>query len=126
LTASIDTHNDLVRRTIKIVPLVHPQNVGRPLDASEAQCAQVFKLCEAGKSLPASSRRLASASTPSGRSSRSRAAGDRTSKVQRGRIEIEQQATSKRQRRSIGALPRRINQVLEDSRELVKEVKGLK
>ena len=47
----IDEYNDLVRRWNKLVPLVHPQNVGRPLAASEAQCAQVLKLRKAGKSL---------------------------------------------------------------------------
>jgi predicted nucleic acid-binding Zn-ribbon protein len=118
---------DLRRRWNKVVPLLNQQNVGRPLAASEAQAAQVVKLRKAGKSL-----RGIAADTSLGLSTvrtiiAKQSGTDRTTQKHRGRIEIDQQqqARWKRQKRSINALPRRINQVLEDGRELVKEAKGL-
>src|SRR5262249_46825609 len=47
----VRTHNDLVDRWNRFVPLINRQPVGRPLAASEAQCATVLKLRKAGKSL---------------------------------------------------------------------------
>lgn len=124
----VDDYNDLVRRWNKVVPLMRQQNVGRPLAASEAQRAQVLKLHKAGKSLRGiaaeTSLSFATVRTIIGK----QAGTDRTTKMHHARIDIDrqQQATWKRQRRDIGALPRRIKQVLEDGRELVKEAKGLK
>ena len=43
-------YNDLVRRWNKYLPRINrePRNVGRPLAASEAQCAQVLKMHKGG------------------------------------------------------------------------------
>ena len=44
-------YNDLVRNWNKLVPLLNRQPIGRPLGASEAQCAKVLKLRNTGVSL---------------------------------------------------------------------------
>jgi hypothetical protein len=128
----IDQYNDLVERWNKYLPRIigEPRNVGRPLEASEAQCAEVLKLHKDGRSL-----RGIAEDTSLGlntvRTIISKKNGtDRTSKKHRQRLEriaIDRQRRAKwrRQKRSGDALPRRVNAFLEEGRELVKEAKGL-
>src|SRR5262249_46489579 len=53
----VDKHNALVREWNKMVPkynaVVVPKNIGRPLEASEAQCLEVQRLRKTGASLRA-------------------------------------------------------------------------
>ena len=124
----VDDYNDLVRRWNKQVPLINCQNVGRPLGASEAQCAQVLKLRKAGKSLRGiaeeTSLGLSTVRTIIAKENRS----DRTTKLHRARIDPSSQPAVrawKRQKRIGDALPRQVTQVLEDGGNLLKEAKGL-
>jgi hypothetical protein len=131
--ALIEKYNDLVHRWNKYVPVIngHAQPVGRPLEASEAQCAQVLKLHKAGKSL----RWIAEEMTLGLNTVRTIVAKgngtDRTMQKHRERlerIEIDRtQAThQKRQKHTGDALPRQAQRVVEEGRELIKEAKGLK
>jgi transposase len=107
--------------------LINMQSVGRPLAASEAQCAQVSKLRKAGTSLRGIAEEtglgLNTVRTIVGKANGT----DRTTKGWRERIEPDRaQATRwKRQRRTGNALPRRAQGVVEQVRALRKEAKGL-
>lgn len=108
--------------------VVAPRNVGRPLEASEAQRAQVLKLRKGGMSLRAIadevSLGLQTVRTIVGQ----RDGTDRTTVKYARRIDPERTAAVRwraRQRTRDG-LPKRINESLADGRDLVKEAKGLK
>ncbi len=125
--ALIDKYNELVHRWNKLVPLIRRQNVGRPLAASEAQCAQVSKLHKAGKSLRGIAEEtglgLNTVRTIVGKASGT----DRTTKGWRERIEPDRARMTrwKRQRRTGNALPKRAQHVVEQGRALRKEARGL-
>src|SRR5438046_8020082 len=96
--AVIEEYNDLVRRWNKYVPLINRQDVGRPLAASDAQCAQVLKLRKAGGSLRGiaeeTSLGLNTVRTIIGKANGT----DRTTKKRRGRIVPDKQAATRRKR----------------------------
>jgi hypothetical protein len=130
--ALIDKHNDLVSRWNRFVPLINggTQPVGRPLAASEAQCAEVLKLHKQGRSL----RGIADDTSLGLNTVRTIIAkkngSDRTMKKHRQRVErIEldrtRLASQRRQKRTGDALPRQAQRVVEEGQELIKEAKGL-
>jgi uncharacterized coiled-coil protein SlyX len=115
----IDKWNALVRDWNAVVPLINhePRNVGRPLEASEAQCIEVLKLHKARRSL----RGIEDDTGLSLRTVRTiidkKNGTDRTTKKHRARyerIEVDRQKmlSQKRQRRTGDALPRRVNTFL--------------
>ena len=123
----IDKHNSLVREWNKYLHLIRQQPVGRPLAASEAQCVHVLKLHKAGKSLrwiaEETNLGFATVRTIIGKANRT----DRASKSRWARIEPDRQRaiTWKRQKRTIDALPKQAQRVVEEGRALLKEAKGL-
>ena len=125
----LEDYNDLVRRwNTRAIPLLNGvQDVGRPLAASEAQVGTVLKLHKAGKSLrqieDETSLSLRTVRTIIGRKDGS----DRTTKARWQRIDIDkhQRAHWKSQKRTIDALPKRIEAVIETGKALVTEAKGL-
>jgi hypothetical protein len=129
--ALIDDYNELVRDWNKWLPLINrePRNVGRPLAASEAQVAEVWKLRKGGRSL-----RGIAEDTSLGLDTVRTIVGkmigrDRTTRKHRSRLERidnrRQQVTWKRQRRTGNALPGRAQRVVEEGNALIKEAKGL-
>jgi uncharacterized coiled-coil protein SlyX len=116
--ALVRRHNDLVGRYNRYV--VH-QPVGRPLEASEAQIAQVRKLRKAGRSLRWIEEET-SLSFQTVRTIVGKAEGtDRTSKKWE-RITLDRQTAirERRRKRDGDALPRRAQAVVETGRELIK------
>jgi hypothetical protein len=121
----VESYNDLVKRWNRYVPLIKGQPVGRPLAASEAQCAQVRRLREAGRSLRAIAEETGlGLNTVRTIVDKARGA-DRTVRRHRARIEPDRQAAIEwRRRKRIGdALPGRVNRLLEDNRGLREEAK---
>jgi hypothetical protein len=128
--AIIDQHNKLVQQFNKYLPVInghlHSKNIGRPLQASAAQVAQVLKLRQAGTSLrdiaEETSLGLPTVRTIVGKTNRT----DRTSKRHLARIDNKEiLVTWKRQRRSGDGLPKRAQKVVEDAEALAKEARGL-
>ena len=118
-------YNKLVGRFNKHIARLQP--IGRPLGASEAQEADVVKRHKRGESL----RNIAEETNLGLRTVRTivgRANGtDRTTVRRRMRLGLEPKPVSDLSRqRSIKALPRRVNALLNDKAELLKEAKGLK
>ena len=133
----IDRHNEtvgkyaaLVRKWNKFVPeynaAVLKRNVGRPLAASEAQQADVLRRRKRGESL----QYIADETNLTMRTVRTvieKANGtDRTTGKHLERVAPENMAAWKARKRTRDALPRRVNALLNDKRELLKEAKGLK
>jgi DNA repair exonuclease SbcCD ATPase subunit len=124
-------HEDLVKRWNKFIPAynrsVAPKEIGRPLDASAAQCAQVLKLRKAGTSLreiaEETSLGLQTVRTIVGRGTQT----DRASARRLQRIDPERAAANahKARKRTRDALPKQINEVLDQGAALLKEAKGL-
>jgi hypothetical protein len=128
----IDDYNELVRRWNKYLPRINgdPRPVGRPLAASEAQCATVLGLRKQGYSLREIAEEctlgLNTVVTIVGKSNGS----DRTAKKHRRRLEegIDPRRHTrawKRQRRTGASLPRRAQAAVKEGRALIKEAKGL-
>jgi predicted RNase H-like nuclease (RuvC/YqgF family) len=121
----VNKYTDLTRRWNKLVPLINRQNVGRPLAASEAQCAQVLKLRKAGTSLRGiveeTNLGLGTVRTIVDKASNT----DRTTKRHHRRLELESATSWKRQKRIGDALPKRAEGVFKTGRALLKEAKGL-
>jgi hypothetical protein len=124
----VDRYNNLVRRWNKVIPLIDgPQDVGRPLAASEAQVAEVLRLQKAGKSLREiafyTSLGLGTVRTIIGRNNGT----DRTSKKRREKIETDrhERAHWKSRKRTGDALPKQVQAVIETGKALVQEAKGL-
>jgi hypothetical protein len=123
----VRTHNDLVDRWNRFVPLINRQPVGRPLAASEAQCATVLKLRKAGKSL-----RDVAEETNLGlntvRTIVDKGKGtDRATRKHRARIEKDRQKAIswKRRKRTGDALPGQAQHTFDEGKALLKEAKGL-
>jgi hypothetical protein len=123
----INEHNALVDRWNRFVPLINRQPVGRPLAASETQCATALKLRKAGKSL-----RDVAEETNLGlntvRTIVDKGKGiDRTSRKHRARIEKDRQAAIswKRRKRTGDALPGQAQHTFDEGKALLKEAKGL-
>jgi hypothetical protein len=126
----VDDWNKLVRDWNRFLPVINAshQNVGRPLLASEAQCADVLRRRKAGESL-----RGIAEETNLGVGTVRTIIGkhfgvDRTTKKHRHRVErIEidraQQAKWKRQRRTGDDLPKRVTRYVKETAALIKEAK---
>jgi hypothetical protein len=106
---------------------VAPKEIGRPLDASPAQCAQVLKLKKAGRSLrniaDEMSLGLQTVRTIIGREART----DRTSVKRLERVDPQNTALAawRARKRTGDALPKRIGETLQQGAALLKEAKGL-
>jgi len=120
-------HNALVKQWNRFVPVLNPQPIGRPLAASDAQCATVRRMHKAGSSLrnivDETNLTLQTVRTIVGREHQT----DRTSIKRLQRIDPERAAaiTERSRKRTRAGLPKRINQLLADGDALVKEAKGL-
>jgi hypothetical protein len=125
----VDKYGKLLRKWNKFVPeynaAILKRNVGRPLAASEAQQADVLKRHKRGESL----RSIADDMSLGLRTVRTivdRADGvDRTTAKHLARIKPEDMAAWKSRKRTRDALPRRVNALLKDKADLLKEAKGL-
>ena len=127
----IEKHNALVREWNKLVRecngMVAPKQIGRPLNASDAQCAEVLRLRKAGTSLQDiaddTSLSLRTVRTIIGRDERT----DRTSLKRLQRVDPDKAAliSSRARKRTRDALPKQINHLLAQGASLVKEAKGL-
>ena len=127
-----DLYIDLRNKWNKHVALfnahVAPRNVGRPLGASDGQCADVLKLHKGGRSL----RGIAEDTSLGLQTVRTIVAQverrDRTTVKHLQRIDPDRAAETrwKARKRMRDALPKRINETLAKGRELIKEAKGLK
>jgi aspartate oxidase len=106
------------------------QNVGRPLAASKAQCADVLQRRRAGESLRSIAEQtnlgLATVRTIIAK----RSGMDRTTKKHRQRaerieIDRQQKAAWNRQHRAGNHLPKRVTRYVKETAALIKEAKGL-
>jgi hypothetical protein len=122
-------YNKLVRLWNQCLPLINkqPRNVGRPLAASDAQVVEVHKLRRAARSL-----RGIAEDTGLGldtvRTIVDKMSGkDRATKKHRDQLERidlrPRMATWKRQHRAGDALPKQVDRVIEQGRELIKQTK---
>ena len=133
----IDFHNDIVDRFValqrkwnkfvgKYNSVVAPRPVGRPLEASNAQCTDVLRQRKRGDSYQC----IADETNLSLRTVRTiiekRNGTDRTTRKYLERVKPEDMATWKARKRTRDALPRRVNALLKDKADLLKEAKGLK
>ena len=127
----VEKHKALVREWNQYVEEFNrggiKRPVGRPLQASEAQCSDVLKMRKRGASL----RDIAdetSLGLPTVRTIVGKKAGtDRTSSRNLKRIEIDRlkAAAWKRTVRTIDDMPRRAHQLVKNRRALLTEAKGL-
>ncbi len=107
--------------------MIKPRQIGRPLNASDAQCAAVLKLHKAGMSLQHiaddTNLGLRTVRTVIGRTTRT----DRTSIKRLHRIDPDKASliSDKTRKRTRDALPKRINTALAEGVALIKEAKGL-
>ena len=105
---------------------IRPRNVGRPLAASKAQCVDVLKRRKRGESL----QHIVDETNLSMQTVRTiidkKDGVDRTTGKHLQRIKPEDMAAWKARKRTRDALPRRINALLKDKADLLKEAKGLK
>jgi hypothetical protein len=125
-----DKYQSLVRKWNRLVPdynaTIRPRNVGRPLAASEAQCAEVLKLHKAGRSLRGivddTSLTLATVRTIVAQ----RKGIDRTSIKYMQRIDPDRARMKVwlAKKRSRDHLPKQINELRKTGDELLKEAKG--
>jgi Helix-turn-helix domain of resolvase len=115
----IDEYNDLVRQWNRFCVSTQQRNVGRPLAASDAQCAQVLKLHKKGVSL----RAIVDETSLGFQTVRTIVAkqigADRTTK--RHRLALD--PGLRRIARAGTAMPGQVNRLLKAGRELVKEAK---
>jgi hypothetical protein len=124
----IEQHNKLVEQWNRYVPVIngrlHSKNIGRPLQAGEAQVAQVLKLRKSGTSLrdiaEETSLGLQTVRTIVGKKDGT----DRTTKRHLARIANKEiNITWKRQRRTGDSLPKRAQKVVKDAEALAKEAR---
>jgi hypothetical protein len=125
-----DAHNDLVRKWNRIIPdwnrMVAPKNVGRPLEASEAQCATVLDLRKRGFSL----REIAEETNLGLRTVRTIVdqpqRKDRSSRrhLERIAVDRQQQRQQAAKQQAIKSLPGKIEAAQKETAELVAEARG--
>jgi len=121
----------IVREWNRFVPdynrVIATKSIGRPLDASDAQVAQVKKLHKVGASLRGiveeTGLSFQTVRTMVGRE----ACSDRTSRKRLERIDPDRAAeiAERSRKRTRSALPKRIDQILQQGAELLKEAKGI-
>ena len=127
---TVNKYNALLRKWNKFVPeynaTILKRNVGRPLAASGAQQADVLKRRKRGESL----RHIAEETNLGLNTVRTiidkKDGVDRTTGKHLERVAPESMAAWKARKRTRDALPRRVNALLKDKRDLLKEAKGLK
>jgi hypothetical protein len=120
---------DLLKKWNKLIPkynaAIVPKDVGRPLQASQAQCKEVVRLHKSGASLRAiaDDTSLSTVRTIVGRQT----GADRTTRKRMERIMPDRlkEASWNAKLRSRKALPRQINESLKAGEALTKEAKGL-
>jgi hypothetical protein len=127
----VSRYNELLAKWNRFVPTynanVAPQPIGRPLDASSAQCALVLRLRRTGKSFRAvadeTGLSLQTVRTIVGRD----AGTDRTSARRLERIQPDKAASNRERarKRTRDALPRAMAETVEKAEKLLKEAKGL-
>jgi Helix-turn-helix domain of resolvase len=129
----LEKYQGLVKRWNRFVNeyngVIRRQPVGRPLNASDAQCARVIKLRKGGMSIRAvmdeTNLGMQTVRTILGRESWT----DRASKKRLERIDhkpVSDLAIRVKARKRVrDALPTRINKVLAEGADLIKEAKGL-
>ena len=127
----LDKYRDLVREWNKWIPhynaMVRPRNIGRPLAASETQCAEVLKLRKAHMSLRgiAEETGLTLQTVRTIISQRKRT--DRTSIKHLSRIDPDRAGMKLwlAKKRMRDGLPKKIHELRATGDELLKEAKGL-
>jgi hypothetical protein len=127
----VSRYDELLHKWNRFVPQynanVAPQPIGRPLDASSAQCAVVLKLRKAGQSFRAVADQtglsLQTVRTIIGRD----AGTDRTSARRLERIQPDKAASNRERarKRTRDALPRAMAETMEKAGKLLKNAKGL-
>jgi DNA-binding NarL/FixJ family response regulator len=129
----LDNHRKLIAKWNKYVgrfnARVAPQDIGRPLAASDAQKADVMKRRKAGESMRAIAKAM-SLSLRTVRTIVEKANGaDRTAKASRElrRMEFNRQRAAAFRVRKAGrdAMPKQVTQLVTDGAALVKAAKGL-
>ena len=127
----LEDYNALVREWNKLVQkynaIIAPNEIGRPLQASEAQCTKVLKLRKAGSSLQDivddTSLSLRTVRTIIGRADRT----DRTSLKRFQKVNPDRATlmSSRARKRIRDALPKQIDHLLAQGASLIQEAKGL-
>jgi hypothetical protein len=122
----LQKHNDLVAKWNKFVPrynsTVSPRPRGRPLDASEAQVADVLKRHKAGESL----RKIAGATALSFSTVRTIVAGkDRSRELRRREFDKHRAREFRARKRLHDNEPKQMTEERETSERLIKAAKGL-
>jgi hypothetical protein len=106
---------------------ISPRNVGRPLEASDAQCADVLKRHKEGQSLrfiaEATNLGLRTVRTVVGRKHGTDRTSQRHERHKRIVLEREEMRRLDAKKQGTDALPRRINEVLSDAREFLKDAR---
>jgi hypothetical protein len=122
----LDKHLVLIKQWNSFAAMIAPRDVGRPLAASEAQCATVLKLHAEGTPLrlivDETSLGLQTVRTIIGREHRT----DRTSKKRMTKLGIDKTELNraKARKRTRDALPKRVKATLDEGAELIREAKG--
>jgi transposase len=126
-----EKHSELLRKWNAAVndfnSVVAPRNVGRPLEASEAQRAQVLKLRKGGMSVRSIAEEVSLELQTVRTIVDQRDGTDRTTVKYAQRIASDRTAAARwrARKRTRDGLPKRINEALATGRDLVKEAKGL-
>ena len=126
--ALLERYRVLVKHWNKMLAVWAPQDVGRPLGASEAQCAAVLKLRKEGTPyrliMDETGLSLETVRTIIGREQRT----DRTTKKRLQRLGVDKTELILSQGAQAdvkNALPQRIDEALTESAELIAESKGM-
>jgi hypothetical protein len=133
-----DRYQELQRKWNKFVPEYNGmiyrlsgrmREIGRPLAASEAQCAAVLRLREAGGSLRGIAKEtglgLRTVRTIIGRKDGTDRTSKQTNMLRRRELDKARIAAWRARRRARAALPKRINTTLQTGENLIKAAKGL-
>ena len=128
-----ETHNKLLRRWNKFVgeynSTVAPRDLGRPLQASEAQVKEVRKLRKRGGSLRAIAEQtglgIQTVRTIVGKDTGTDRTGKRANLLRKREIDRLRAAEYRAQKRTRDGLPKRITETRKRGDELVKAAKGL-
>ncbi len=128
-----EAHNKLIRQWNKFVGeyngAVAPRDLGRPLQASEAQVKEVRKLRKAKASLRAIAEKtglgLQTVRTIVGKDAGTDRTGKRANLLRKREIDRLRAAEYRAQKRARDQLPKRITETLKRGDELVKAAKGL-
>jgi uncharacterized coiled-coil protein SlyX len=129
----VERHNALVREWNKMVTtynvVVAPKNIGRPLEASEAQCIEVQRLRKTGASLRTivtqTGLGLRTIRTIIGRQNSTDRTSKRTNALRKRELNRQRMLSWRARKRTRDALPRRITASLARGDALPKAAKGI-